>query len=276
MRRLPSTDGVRLAVYDLGGRGTPLLMAHATGFCAGVLRPLAAHLDERFHCWAFDARGHGDTVVPPGQDWAWWRFADDVLAAVEGLGLDQPVAFGHSGGGAAVLDAEARRPGTFRALWCFEPIVWPEVTEALAESRRPLVESALRRRATFASPEEAYENFASKPPLASMHPDALRAYVNCGFAPDGEELELKCPPEVEAAIYRQGLLHDGFARLPGIRCPVTVARGGQTVALEAGVVEAQVGALPDGRLEILAELGHFGPMEDPAGVAARILREPWA
>lgn len=270
MRRLPSTDGVELATYDLGGDGPPLVMAHATGFCAAVLGPLAAELADRFHCWAYDARGHGDTLAPEPQDWAWSRFADDVLAVVDGLGLDGAVAFGHSGGGAAVLDAEARRPGTFRALWCFEPILWPDVTAELAESRRPLVEGTLRRRGAFASAAEAYDNFGSKPPLSSMHPAALRAYVDCGFTDDGDGIRLRCAPEVEAAIYRQGLIHDGFTRLPLIGCPVTVARGADSSALEAAVVDAQVAALPAGRSETFAGLGHFGPMEDPAAVAARI------
>ncbi|MDQ3897170.1 MAG: alpha/beta fold hydrolase, partial [Actinomycetota bacterium] len=128
MLRLPSTEGVTLAVHDLGGDGPPLLMAHATGFCGPVLAPLAAHLTTRFHCWTFDARGHGDTETPAGLDWRWSSFTDDVLAVVDGLSLDRPYGFGHSSGGAALLDAEARRPGTFAALWCYEPIVWPEVT----------------------------------------------------------------------------------------------------------------------------------------------------
>ncbi len=273
---------MELAVHDLGGDGPPLVMAHATGFCADVLGPLATELGDRFHCWAYDARGHGETLTPEPQDWAWSRFADDVLAVVDGLGLDgrDVVGFGHSGGGAAVLDAEARHPGTFAALWCFEPILWPEVSDALVESRRPLVEATLRRRATFASRAEAYGNFASKPPLESLHPAALRAYVDCGFGPDvdvgdgacvgGSGIRLRCEPEVEAAIYRQGLVHDGFARLPAVACPVAVARGARSTALEAAVVDAQVAALPRARVETFADLGHFGPMEDPAAVAARI------
>jgi len=275
VRRLPSTDGVQLATYDLGGHGPPLLMAHATGFCAAVLGPLASHLGDHFHRWVYDARGHGDTLTPAGQDWAWSTFADDVLAVVDGLALADVTAFGHSGGGAAVLDAEARRPGTFRALWCFEPILWPEVSDELVESRRPLVEGTLRRRPTFATRDEAYENFASKPPLASLHADALRAYVDCGFVEDpvGGGVRLKCPPDVESAIYRQGLVHDGFTRLSLVTCPVTVARGGRSAAMERSVSEAQVAALPVGRLATFPELGHFGPMEDPAVVGARMLTD---
>lgn len=268
---LASTDGVTLAVHDLGGEGPPLLMAHATGFCGPVLAPLAASLAGRFHCWAFDERGHGDTDWPAGLDWKWSSFADDVLAVVDGLGLERPYAFGHSCGGAAVLDAEARRPGTFTALWCYEPIVWPEVTEELRRSRRPLISGALKRRDHFANREEAYENFSSKPPLESLDARALRAYVECGFAPDRDGIRLKCPPYVEAAVYGQGLVHDGFVRFPSIRCPVIVARGGRSPAIEPGVAQAQVDALPDATLVTLPDLGHFGPMEAPASVAARIL-----
>lgn len=267
MLRLPSTDGVKLAVHDLGGDGPPLLMAHATGFCGAVLAPLAALLTDRFHCWAFDERGHGDTEWPPGLNWKWSGFANDVLAVVDGLGLERPYGFGHSCGGAAMLDAEARRPGTFTALWCYEPIVWPELTEELAASRRPLVTGALKRRDQFTSRQEAYDNFSSKPPLESFDAPALRAYVECGLKPDNEGVRLKCPPFVEASIYRQGLVHDGFIRLPGVRCPVTIGWGERSVAMERAVPEAQVEALPDATLVTFADLGHFGPMEGPRAVA---------
>jgi len=268
--RLPSTDGVELAVHDLGGDGPPLLMAHATGFCGPVLAPLAAHLADRFHCWTYDARGHGDTRSPAGLDWNWSGLADDVLAVVDGLDLDRPYGFGHSSGGAAMLDAEARRPGTFAALWCYEPIVWPEITDELKASRRPLISGALKRRDQFPSRQEAYDNFASKPPLESLDPTALRAYVDCGFAPDRDGVRLRCAPFVEAAIYRQGLVHDGFARLCKVTCPVTIGRGDRSVAVEPAVARAQVDALPLGALVTFSELGHFGPLEGLRSVAAAL------
>lgn len=270
MLRLPSSDGVELAVYDLGGDGPALLMAHATGFCGPVLSPLAAHLTGRFHCWAYDARGHGDSVWPAGLHWDWSSFVDDVLTVIDGLGLARPYGFGHSSGGAAMLDAEARRPGAFAALWCYEPIVWPEVTDELARSRKPLISGALKRRDRFASRQEAYENFSSKPPLESLDARALRAYVDCGFAPDKDGVRLRCPPFVEAAIYRQGLAHDGFSRLHRVRCPVTIGRGRASMAIEPEVARAQVEALPQATLVAFDDLGHFGPLEAPASVAEAV------
>jgi pimeloyl-ACP methyl ester carboxylesterase len=268
--RAVSTDGVSVAVHDLGGDGAPLLMAHATGFCGPVFAPLAARLRSRFRCFALDFRGHGDSETPAEVDFAWTGLADDVLAVVDRLGVEGAVGFGHSSGGAALLDAEARWPGAFSALWCFEPIVWPEPPPL--PPRIALIEGALRRRDVFGSRREAYAHLAAKPPLSALHHDALRAYVECGFADDGGSARLKCRREWEAAMYRQGLAHDGFSRLGDVSCDVVVGLGADSPAIGADVARSQVAALPRGRLEVFDGLGHFGPLEDPDTVAAAVLR----
>ncbi|MEA2702697.1 MAG: hypothetical protein QOD63_642 [Actinomycetota bacterium] len=275
MALVPSTDGVKVAVADLGGDGPPLLLVHATGFCAGVLRPMAAHLTGSFHCFTLDLRGHGATITPPEVDYAWRGFADDVMAVIDHLGLEGVFGFGHSSGGAALLDAEARRPGTFTALYCYEPIVWPEPPPP--DSRRALVEGALRRRETFPSAGEAYVHFAAKPLFAGVPHEALRAYIKCGFAPvsdgngDDGSIRLRCRREAEAAIYRQGLVHDGFSRLGEVACPVMIASGDKSEALEPGTFERQSAAIPKAWTEVFDGLGHLGPLEDPAGVAGAVL-----
>jgi hypothetical protein len=55
----------------------------------------------------------------------------------------------------------------------------------------PMVIGARRRRATFASHQAAIDNYAAKPPLNGFTPDALRAYVVHGFAPDDDGVHLK-------------------------------------------------------------------------------------
>ncbi|MDQ3978928.1 MAG: alpha/beta hydrolase [Actinomycetota bacterium] len=273
MRRLPSTDGVEVAVYDFGGEGAALLLVHPTSFLAAALAPLAGELNGHFHCWGADLRGHGLTSSPDGLAYVWSGFAEDVLAAVDGLGLDGPFAVGHSSGGASVLLAEAERPGTFRALWCYEPIVWPDPERARARAER-LAEGARRRRDRFPSRVEAYENFMSKPPFSTLSESALRAYLEHGFA-DQEDgsVTLRCRREVEAEIYSRAVEGDRFARLAEVECPVTVACGGATDAIRPNVAEQQVAALPHARLVVFDGLGHFGPLEDPPRVAAAIRRD---
>jgi pimeloyl-ACP methyl ester carboxylesterase len=279
-QRHRSSDGVEVALHDLGGRphGVRLLFVHATGFCGPVFRPLAAVLGKRFRCWAVDLRGHGLSLTPEAVDYDWSGFADDVLAAVDGLGggsaTGRPlIALGHSSGGAAVLLAEAERPGTFGSLWCYEPIVWPQ-PEVARDRAEWLAAGAAKRRDTFPSAEEAYENFRSKPPMSALAPDALRAYVEGGFErrPDGS-VTLRCRPESEAAVYRRAVEGDRFPRLAEVACPVVVAAGGRSDAITPVRARAQVDALPAGRLRVFDDLGHFGPLEDPAAVAASVLAD---
>jgi pimeloyl-ACP methyl ester carboxylesterase len=223
--------------------------------------------------WAPDLRGHGQSPTPDSHRFAWAGFADDVLAVVDVLQLHQPVGVGHSKGGAALLLAEARRPGTFSALWLYEPVVFPP-TLASSGGAPPaeLSGRARNRRARFASFAEAEANFASKPPLDVLDPAALHAYVQHGFAeqPDGS-VTLRCRPEDEAKVYEMGSQHDAWEHLDEVRCPVTIVRGALDapgpVLMAAPVAER----LPAGHLEAHDDLGHFGPLQDPARMAASVL-----
>ena len=59
-----SSDGVRLAVHDLGGSGPTLLFSHAHGLPRSVLPADRFIAGRTFHSVAFDYRGHGDTLQP--------------------------------------------------------------------------------------------------------------------------------------------------------------------------------------------------------------------
>lgn len=280
MEPIDSTDGVTLAVHDLGGLsgqepecgdGVPALLAHATGFHGMVWAPVARSLTG-LRCWAPDLRGHGDSPAPEHRGFDWEGFADDVLAVVDALSLERPVGVGHSKGGASLLLAEQRRPGTFRSLYCYEPVVFsPELTNAGDETSNPLAESARRRRDRFDSYDAAIANFASKPPLSVLRADALEAYVRYGFAeqPDGSVV-LKCRPADEAQVYAMGSRHRAWDGLAEVTCPVTIARGHLGDPGPAAHALAIAERLPGGRLEVFDELGHFGPMEDPDRVAGAI------
>lgn len=274
MSTVASTDGVELAVHHLRTGGSPesrptILFAHANGFHGLVWRPLAVRL-RGGAALALDFRAHGASGPPEPPDFAWDGFADDVLAVVDASGLDRPFGVGHSMGGAALLLAEQRRPGTFRGLYLFEPVVFPgERLTAPVESA--LSHGALRRRDRFASRPEAYERFAAKPPMDAFDPEALWAYVEHGFVdePDGG-VRLACRPEHEAQIYRMGATHGAFDHLERVTCPVTVATGAVTSFGPAAFAEHIAAGLPHGRLLSSPALGHFGPLEAPARIAAEI------
>ena len=57
-------DGLRIAALDWGGDGTPLVLLHPNGLCAGLFEPLALRLRDTFRPVAVDLRGHGGTDTP--------------------------------------------------------------------------------------------------------------------------------------------------------------------------------------------------------------------
>lgn len=268
-RQVDSSGGVHLATYDLGGEGPDLLMVHATGFCAGVWSPIAERLTDT-RLAALDVRGHGRSSVPEG-GMAWEGTADDVLATVDALGLSDVFGVGHSMGGASLVLAEQARPGTFRGLWLFEPIIFPDELRMPTDEENPLSAGARRRRAVFDSPGAAVQNFASKPPFDALDPAALAAYVEYGFdmLPDGS-VTLRCRPDVEAQTYTMGAHHHAMEHLGELGCPVTVVRGRVDVPGPAALAGLISERLPHGRLEEHPELGHFGPLEAPGAMAGSI------
>jgi pimeloyl-ACP methyl ester carboxylesterase len=269
--RARTADGVGIAYYDLGGRGPDLLLAHATGFCGAVLGPLADRLSDHYRCVAFDERGHGSSDRPPDGDFGWYGFAADITAVVDALALDRPAGFGHSCGGAALLLAEEVRPGTFSALYCYEPILYPEeIPLAPGFESNPLAAGALRRREVFGSRAEALANFSGKGPFDRLEAGVLAAYIDNGFADEAGGIRLRCRREDEAQVYAHGFAHDAFAHLGAIRCPVTLTCGAETDAVGPDFLAVVAGRLPDARIEVFPGIGHFGPMEDPEQLARSV------
>ncbi len=275
VRAVPSSDGVTVALHDLGGEGPPVLYCHPTGFLAMTWAPLAGEMAPVSHGWALDFRGHGDSTEPASGDFAWRGMADDVLAVVDSLGVTGIGGVGHSMGGAALVMAEQRRPGTFSALWLYEPILVPWSGRMPTGSVNPMAETARRRRPWFPDRHAAWANFSAKPPLSGLAPAALAAYVEHGLRdrPDGGSVELKCRPETEARVFEGGFGSGAFDRLGEVSCPVTVAIGGSGGPAGWGPSVAE--ALPHGRLERHPELTHFGPMQDPPAMAAAVRAALW-
>jgi len=271
--RVDTADGLAIATHDLGGDGPPLVMVHAAGLHGLVLAPLARHLVHDFRCVSLDGRGHGDSPLPSGHPLDWYGLADDVLAVVDGLALDRPFAFGHSSGGTAVLMAEQARPGTFAAIYCFEPVIVAADPPLGRDDDSWMAARARHRRSTFASRQDAWSHYASKPPMDELAPEVLRAYVDHGFEDAGADgVRLKCDPEDEATIYEMATAHDAYGRLAEVMCPVTVACGSDTDACTPERARAVVDRLPHGRYEVLGHVGHFGPLERPGELAPSMRR----
>lgn len=266
MLRTPSSNGVDLAIHDLGGDGPPLVFVHATGFHGRCYQQIARRLSDVRHCWGVDLRGHGDSSAPDDGSYAWSGMFDDLANALDALDIDEPIDFvGHSMGGAAITGTELQRPGTIRTAWLFEPILFPP----LGDNPSPMADIARNRRATFDSYEAVIERYASRPPFSAVDPEVLDDYVRHGFRPtDTGEVTLKCEPESEARTF-ESVDSTLFGRLGEIDAPMTVVAS--TDGAAPAIIAPRVAeTFPNGELVVWDGDTHFGPFTKPARAAHEI------
>lgn len=285
-RRLRLAErGVEIALLDWGGDGPLVLMHHANGFCAGTLGLVAEALVPAFRVIGMDARGHGDSSQPEGPAaYGWDHFALDYLAVAERLAAEHPsgrvgVGVGHSFGGTSALGAAARRPDLFERLVLVDPVIPPpaELVRTLDPERMSrlsrLVEGARKRRSLWADRSEARAHFAERSLFRDWRPEAIDLYVEHGLRvrTDGQ-LELKCPGEVEAAIFGSSSTVD-VADLARRAAPVPMT----VLWAERGDFSREIyartfGSLANARI-LDVPCGHLVPMERPDLVAAAIRGE---
>jgi hypothetical protein len=123
---------------------------------------------------------------------------------------------------------------------------------------------ARKRRPVWPDRETARANYASKPPLDSVAPEFLAAYVRWGFTdrPDGQ-IELACPPEAEAQMFEVSADEAGANRawqhLADLSCPATILAGTSS-NLPMAWFEAE--AERAGAALVAVEGGHFFMHED--------------
>lgn len=272
---ISSSDGVRIAVHDLGGptdaRAPILLFSHATGFHGRVWAPMASHLCHRYRCLAIDHRGHGLSRLPRGANLAWSSMGNDTMAVLVSdlIGPHRTVyGVGHSMGGAALALAAGQRATRLGSLWLYEPVIAPPGTLIPAGSSNPMADGAERRRAGFPSFRDAESNYSSKPPLNQLHPEALHAYVVGGFAPQPDgSVRLRCEPTTEAEVFRGAGTSDVWNTFSDLELPIGIVAGRSESFGPSAFVPEMVRSQPGAVLIERPELGHFGPLEDPASMA---------
>ncbi len=260
--------GIPINVFDYGGEGPPLVLCHCTGTHARVWDPLVPALRDRFHVYAPDTRGHGDSYTPEDPDaYTWAKSGVDTQRVIEHIAGGEPVfAAGHSAGGAHVAYVGFNTPALLHKAVLIDAIIGPRHA---FEGESPLAKLAKRRINTFESRAAAKERFASKPPMSTWSPEALDAYIDHAFRDDAEgTVTLKCLGPIEAHVYNRGGASDLFERLGELETPVMLVTGEQSNVRQ--LVEAQRQLLPSAPFIDFPQTTHFIPQERPAEVAQLI------
>ena len=108
-------DSVHLEVLDWGGSGRVVVLLAGLGNTAHVFDDFAPKLAATYHVYGVTRRGFGRSSSP-AFGYEADKLGDDVLAAMDSLGLRRPIVAGHSMGGEELSSMGSRRPDKVAAL----------------------------------------------------------------------------------------------------------------------------------------------------------------
>ena len=235
----------------------PVLMLHGGAQSRSAWRGAARQLATRgYHALAIDMRGHGDSDWASDGDYAFARYADDLVAIICELGRPA-VLVGASHGGLSALVAAAAHPEAVRAL------ALADVTPWLDEEHADTMRAVLRKSAAgYADVDEAaamVNGLQGSPPRADN--SGLKAHMREGD--DGRLYWRWDPRFVEDRFVRHGgeggMLVAAARRLP---MPVLLMHAEHSNVVEEAHVEAFKAALPALLTERIMGLRHMVTGDD--------------
>ena len=260
---ITTDDEQPLAVRDLDrtapGNAPVAILLHGTISNSAQLLPLARHLTDRYRVVLIDRRGTAESPMADPAPVPIARHVADVIAVLDGLGIDRAVLFGHSFGGVIALRVAAEHGDRVAAVVVWEP-PYLAVADPTLRTAMAVMAEEVAVAFSIGGPEAAAHRFldAVGGPSAwdGLHPRQREAIARQG----GGAL---------ADVAMPGLATDGLEQ---ITSPATIASGGGSDHFYVPIADAlaeRIGATAT-RID-LPGLSHMAPITD---AAARPRRPP--
>ncbi len=252
--------GLRFHVLEWGEpEAPPMVLLHGLTGHAHIWDDTAAPLADRYHIFAPDQRGHGDTQHTP--TYRTQDFVDDLELLRQQWGLERFVLMGLSMGGHNGFAYAHQHPDRVSHLIAID------IPPTLQPGRWPNREAMERLAMEGHTPYPAFDAAFAEARLGNTTaPDENLAYrTRWNLLDDGDGgLLLKWDAKVQVA-WEPANLTDA---LPELRMPVLLVRGGKTLVLPSETADEMIAALPAGELAEVAESGHSVPTDRPEELVA--------
>jgi pimeloyl-ACP methyl ester carboxylesterase len=196
-----------------------------------------------------DQRGHGRSDRGREQDWSLERWADDVRAFCDVLGIERPVVWGHSFGALVAAAYAARHPGHPGGLVL-------QAVRARFEVGR--IAEGFRRVGGYQIGELARRYYTGDPTATGEF--LTRALPLVGpWVPGEQEMARATMNEQLLMRGRELVARDLTGTLAGITCPTLVCVGSRDPSAQVADAREVAARLPDDRVdvEVFVEGGHF-------------------
>ncbi|MGI9613801.1 MAG: alpha/beta fold hydrolase [Acidimicrobiales bacterium] len=229
-----------------------VLLLHGSNQSAHSFDLVSLHLADRFHVYALDQRGHGDSEWAKDSDYSSNSMGLDAAEFIDAMNLDHLMVVGHSMGGQNAMRLALSHPERVQRLVLVD--IGPEVSAEGA--------SVIRRFVTDTREFDDIDHFVAR--VQQYDPYRSREHIertvryNLLQRADGKFISKHDHgPRLKATgdHRRQGdrFTLDDVRDLP---MPLLIIRGADSAIFTAEAADRFVAAVPDSRLVTVPKAGH--------------------
>lgn len=233
-------------VVRVSGTGTPLVFVHGFTTTSEFWREQVEPFSSNHRVIRINLPGHGVSPRPEGRAYTIEAFADDVLKVYETLEIKDAVLIGLSMGGAIAQHFTLGHPQRVRAL-----VLVDTTPHGLGEDVNvDNVLNAIEELGVVTASQNVIDRS-----FGSTTSAELLAFAKAEVA------------QTPAFVARQAIASlnatDSRARLGEIHVPTLILVGNEDIITPPCESEVLVKGIPNSRLEVIADAGHFPMLEQP-------------
>jgi esterase len=239
--------GQRFHFSEWGADGAPeIVLLHGGNQSGHSWDLVSLHLSDRYHVFALDQRGHGDSEWSRDLDYTSDAMAADAIAFMQWLKLDRPVVFGHSMGARVTLTLALAAPDLPRAL------VVVDAGPELSEEGTKIIGNFVQHNVEFDDLDVFLDNVAKYDTFRSREHIARTVKYNMLQRADGKYVS-----KVDHRPSNRGLAAPlTLDDVAAIKQPTLILRGAESNVLMPDAAERFVNVLPNGQLVEVPKCGH--------------------
>ena len=268
-----AANGLEFRYLDWGGDGPAILFLHGGGQNARTWDLVCAQLHSRYHCYALDLRGHGESGGEHLQRNDLQTHAGDVREVVSELGLSRVALVGMSLGGLTMMHYAPDNPPELAAA------VFVDVAPTTRNRGREAAHAFARGPMEFDSFEAVLEEAMRINPYRPRlhHEYGLRfSFTERADGKWVRKRHIDNPPaEMNVSeAQRSQLARDWEAMwkaVARIQCPALVVRGGESLVIYDEDLQRFAEVLPKGRRITIPGASHTVQGDKPKPLAEALI-----
>jgi pimeloyl-ACP methyl ester carboxylesterase len=257
--RYAEVNGLRLHYLDYGSAGKPpMLCIHGGGAHGHWFDYVASAFATDYHVLALDLRGHGDSEWTEPPEYSYAKYAEDVAALVEHLGLRNFVLVGHSMGGAVSLVYTTSFPGRVAKL-----VVVDTRTQLSAARVAKMHEFGARPASTYATRDELIARYRLEPAGTQVAPPEVVRHMaehSAREQPDGTWRH-----KFDRRVYAKFERLDGMPLWGQVKIPALIVKGELSKRIDPEMKAGVNARAPHVRFVEVAGADHHVTLDNPSG-----------